>query len=128
MVISGGVSSSLQRGMRAAIKAALLSGAEHHRVGAALFKGKSLVSIGWNSKKTHPDSLTRYKAHHAEFACLTGLYKTDLATTTIFIARITKGNNIGISKPCDACATLLRTSGIKKVFYTNQKGEIERLR
>lgn len=128
MVIQGEVSQGLERGMRAAIKAALLSGAEHHRVGAALFKGKALVSIGWNSKKTHPASLTRYKAHHAEFACLTGLYKTDLATTTIFVARITKGGNIGMSKPCDACSSLLRASGIKKVFYTNNKGEIERLR
>jgi deoxycytidylate deaminase len=114
--------------MRYAIKAALLSGAEHHRVGAAIFKGKSLVSLGWNSTKTHPDSKTRYNAHHAEFDCLMGNYKHDLVGASIFVARITKGGRLGVSKPCSECEVIIRGVGIKKIYYINQNGEVERMK
>lgn len=128
VLLAGEVTYSIQRGMRYAIKAALLSGAEHHRVGAAIFKGKSLISLGWNSTKTHPSSTTRYNAHHAEFDCLMGNYKHDLVGASIFVARITKGGHLGIAKPCPSCEAVIRAAGIKKVYYTNNAGSVDKLR
>jgi len=118
---------SIRRGIKYAHKAALASMAQHYRVGAAIFKGPRLISIGWNSEKTHPSSCTRYSAHHAEFSALVGNYKYDLVGASIFVVRITPSGKIGMAKPCDACQDFIYAAGITKVFYTNFNGNIEKL-
>lgn len=108
-------------------KAALMSNAPHHKVGAAVFKGSRLISIGWNSTKTHPNSKTRHKAHHAEFSALIGNYKYDLMGSTIFVARVTPGGAISMAKPCDECQKIIGAAGVKKVYFTNHAGNVEKL-
>lgn len=106
----------------------MLSCADEHKVGAALMKGKTLVGVGWNSTKTHPKSCTRYNGHHAEFACLIGPSKYAIVGATIFVARITRGGNLGISKPCDKCEEFLRAAGVRCAYYYNRNGEVEKMR
>lgn len=118
---------SVKRGFRYAHKAALASQAPHYRVGAAIFSGPRLISVGWNSEKTHPSSSTRYKAHHAEFAAIVGNYKRDMIGATIFVVRITPSGKIGLAKPCPECQKFINAAGISKVFYTNFYGEMEKL-
>lgn len=121
------MSKVLRRGIKFARKAALMSNAPHHKVGAAIFSGNRLISIGWNSTKTHPSSKTRHKAHHAEFAALVGNYKYDLIGTTLFVTRVTPGGAISMAKPCDECQKVIKAAGIKKVYFTNHYGHIEKL-
>ncbi len=116
----------VRRGIKFAVRAALLSTAKQ-RVGAALICGKTLVSIGWNSSKTHPCSCSPGKSMHAEFACLIGCNREQLSSSTLFVVRLTKGGNLGISKPCRDCHELIMAIGIRRVFYLNRKGEIEKL-
>lgn len=106
----------------------MISTAREHRVGAALFKGSRLLSIGWNNTKTHPASTTRYNAQHAEFNCLIGQHKIDVCGATLFVVRLTKASNDGVSKPCEHCEKLIRAAGVRKVFYINRKNEIESMK
>jgi deoxycytidylate deaminase len=117
---------AIERGIGLAARAANFSDA-HLKVGAAILKGSRLISIGWNdSRKTHPSSGTRYHGIHAEFSAIVGNYKTSLHGATIFVARLKK-NCLGMAKPCPACEQLIREAGIKKVYFTNNDGQVERL-
>lgn len=120
-------SKSVRRGLKYANKAALISDAPHHRVGAAIFLGRRLISIGWNSDKTHPDSRTRYNAHHAEFAAIIGNHKFDMLGASIFVVRLTPAGTARMAKPCPECQKVILAAGISKIFYTNFDGEVEKL-
>jgi len=122
-----------ERGMRAAIKAARLSQFYAHRVGAALFNGPHLIALGYNRHKSHPQNTCF--TQHAEFNSL--LKKRTLADSTrgpksrnltMYVARLTRTDKISLSRPCDKCQRALRDAGIKTVYYTNYKGELEVLK
>lgn len=114
------------KGRRAAIKAAYFSDLRYQRVGAALFKGSRLISIGWNVKKTHPKAKTIW-SQHAEFKVFLGLKKEDIIGCDLYIARVTRGERIKTAKPCKDCHPLLEGLGLNKVYYTNDNGELELL-
>lgn len=112
--------------IKVAAKATLLSNADHHKVAAAIFAGKRLLSLGWNTTKTHPKSSTRYFAHHAEFSALIGNHKIDLVGSTIMVTRRTPGGQFLMARPCDECFKVIRAAGIARIYYTNEVGDIER--
>lgn len=123
------MSRSVERGIKYAFKAANFSSVDgRNKVGAALFKGKSLLSLGWNSEKTHPQSTTRYHKHHAEFDCLIGTRKDDVVGATLFVVRVTRKGSVGISKPCEHCEKVIRAAGIRKVYYLDVEGNVTLMR
>lgn len=103
------------------------------RLGAVLiYKGK-VMSVGWNSNKTSPlqKSLNKFRhyeldcgeAHHtlhAEVACLTKAKDLDIdwSRASLFICRIKKDGSRGLSRPCQGCQALIRSLGIKNIYYT----------
>jgi len=111
----------IDRGIKAATDAARLS-TMNHRVGAAIYLGNRLISLGWNSNKTHPSVDTNLKWHHAETAALVGLSRIDLARAIIYVTRIRKDGSKSIAKPCESCEGNLRNVGIRKIFYTDREG------
>lgn len=107
------------------------------RLGAVLiYKGK-VMSIGWNSNKTSPlqKNLNRLRdipvdcseAHHtlhAEVACLTKAKDLDIdwSRASLFVCRIKKDGTRGISRPCKGCMALIKSLGIKNLYYTTNEG------
>ena len=103
------------------------------RLGAVLiYKGK-VMSVGWNSTKTSPlqKDLNRLRhfevdcgeAHHtlhAEVACLTKTKDLDIdwGRASLFICRIKKDGSRGLSRPCPGCQALIKSMGIKNIYYT----------
>lgn len=119
---------SIDRMLRYAIKAAACSDNERAKVGAALFKGNKLIAVSWNdTRKTHPDSPYRFKAIHAEFGVFLGNHKIDVYNGTLFVARVDKHGKLKIAKPCGLCEKFIRAAGIRKIFYTNRDGAVEKL-
>lgn len=116
----------IQRGVSYAIKAAELS-AMNHRVGAAIFHGPRLISIGWNDSKTTPLIKSPTRWHHAESSALTGTRRYDLCKADIFVVRLGKDGSLKMAKPCKLCEKLLRAACIKRVYFSNYDGEIEKL-
>ena len=113
-------------GCGVAIAAAKLS--DHQfKLGAAITKGKRVISIGANqSKKTHPIFIQRNKYNtycikiHAEVACILKA-RQDIRGCKIFVARV---NNHGLSMamPCILCRGFIKESGIREIIYTDLQG------
>lgn len=88
-------------------------------------KRNKILSIGWNDyHKTHPmqwicAQKSKNKARiyfHAEIMALVRCREEN--PYAIYIARVDKKNCPAIAKPCDICATAIKTAGIKKVIFT----------
>lgn len=89
-----------------------------------LVRKNNIISVGYNSFKTHPKSLKfkYYKNHtHSELACILNANKIDKKCSLINI-RIDKKDNILLSKPCEKCQDLLYHYGINDVIYSYEKG------
>ena len=107
------------------------------RLGAVLiYKGK-VMSVGWNSNKTSPlqRELNRYRGYdvdssiahntlHAEVACLTKAKDLDIdwGRASIFVYRIKKDGSAGLSYPCKGCMALIKSMGIKNIYFSTENG------
>ena len=116
--------SRIKRGIRSAIKAALKSNHGKFRVGSAILKGSSVISTGYNCRKTHPKSNTRYHSQHGETRCLRSAASYDVHGSDIFVARVTPGGKLGMARPCEPCLEVLRKAGIRRAIYTDRSGNI----
>lgn len=100
-------------------------------IGAVIFKGKRILSSGHNelrSSPIHPKYKKYHNSLHAEQAAVMNLDWTKLKNASILVLKISKTLKIlSNAKPCDMCYNLLKTIGIKEIFYSNQYGEIVRL-
>lgn len=107
------------------------------RLGAVLiYKGK-VMSVGWNSNKTSPlqRELNRYRGYdvdssiahntiHAEVSCLTKAkdLNIDWSRASIFVYRIKKDGSKGYARPCEGCQVLIKSMGIKNIYYSTESG------
>lgn len=120
------MSRRLERGIRAAVKAAQLSDFYAHRVGAVIFKGSVPVEHGYNRHKTHPNN--QCFTQHAEFNALIRCKdRYDPKTLIMYIARLTRTDYLSFSRPCEDCQALILETGLKKVYYSNYQGKAELL-
>ena len=97
---------------------------------AIIIKGKSIVSIGINSKRTHPEMFSRDKDRiflHAEVDAIMSSQYKNIKGSTMYVSRHSIAGK-HISKPCDICMDVIKKSGIKKILYTTDTGyEVERI-
>lgn len=107
------------------------------KMGAVLiYKGK-ILSIGWNSNKTSPlqQELNKFRnfekdvsltknSIHAEVACIAKVkdLNIDWGRVSIFVYRIKKDGSPGYARPCEGCQTLIKSIGIKNIYYTTNDG------
>lgn len=87
-----------------------------HKVGAILVRNGNVISIGANSFKSHP--LMGFKTLHAEVQALIGCRYKDISGSTMFTSRINKNGKVGMAKPCNICSEVLKSYGIRKVYFT----------
>jgi tRNA(Arg) A34 adenosine deaminase TadA len=93
---------------------------------AVVFKNE-IISIGWNEFKSHPFQVQFRKEPeksylHAEVSAirksLNHITPDQLKKSTLYVARVMKNNEWGISCPCDGCKMAIAAFDIKKVIYT----------
>ena len=108
---------------------ALSNGRTYH-VAAILRRNGKVVKIGENTDKTHPRFKRQYEdgtwaSHmHAEMNVLRFAKPGD----ELEVMRFSKCNHeITMAKPCCICMQAIKDAGIKKVRYTNWKGEWQNL-
>lgn len=111
-------------------KIALLSPFVQHRLGAVVVKGGRVLSTGYNEVRYTKE--LGNPTLHAEQAAILKLLKqrrlTDLVGATLYVTRFTRGGRIGCSRPCGDCEALIRSVGIKEIFYTTDVGGVGTLR
>lgn len=94
-----------------------------HRVGAVLVKGGSPIARKSNRMRHNPE----YPP--ADVSCSIHAEQHTLRThgdrasgSTVYVARLTVGGNVGLAKPCPACAQALHDHGVSRVVWTTNEG------
>lgn len=117
------------RFLNRAIKEATESTYEKHRVGAVIFKGKRIISVGRNCGYRWVSSVPAHfkkwpTSIHAE---VDALIKAGPNTDgySILVVRVGSSGNLLLAHPCKYCEAYLHHCGIRKVYYSTNKGTIE---
>lgn len=119
----------VDRGLSVALAASLLSNAPRVglRLGAALYHGSRLLSVGANRWSTHPDSDNNdvfCRSLHAEHCALVRRQHYDAPSRmTLYVARRREDGSMGCSKPCQNCTALARLAGVRRVWFYDQNGQ-----
>lgn len=120
-------------------QAALISDFEKTHVGCiAVYQG-NIIAIGCNTHKTHPRQqyynqfrTIRYRDSkylpkmHAEIHCLNLIRHMDINFTKVklYIYRIRKDRDFGMSKPCGSCMAAIKDLVIRQIYYTTNDGYV----
>lgn len=116
-------------------KASEFSTFKRYHVGCiAVYKGY-ILSVGYNSNKTHPIqkiyNKERFSADntphslHAEIAALCLIKNRsdiDWASVELYIYRENKKGEPRMAKPCASCTAMIKDLGIVNVYYTKDSG------
>ena len=109
------VSRTMMQHYQLAMKIANLSTC-HFPMGCIIVKGSRVLSIGYNTIRTHPKQNT-YGAHcisiHAELSAILSS-QCSIKGSTIYVARV---NGRKTSKPCKACYDYMYEAEISKMVY-----------
>ena len=123
-------------------QAAMVSDFEKTHVGCVAVYKDNIIGIGCNLEKTHPMQkyYNRYRMHqqksyyspkiHAEINCLNSIRHLDINFSKIklYIYRMRKDQEFGMSRPCPSCMAAIKDLGIKHIYYTTNDGFVyERL-
>ena len=109
-----------------------------HHFSFILYKNK-IITIGYNSKKTHPLNLKHPKISKEtgenisdqKYVCselsaikkLKNLTNIDCSKCVMVNIRYNRNKKIAFSKPCMSCENLLKTHSFKKVIWTDDLGK-----
>ena len=113
-----------------------LSNFKQHHIGCVAVSGHKIISSGYNSCKTNPIQ-KRLNVHrfdvdtnhtiHAELSCLLPLINrrdVEFSNVSLYIYREHKSGDPALSKPCASCEALIRSLGIRNIYYTGNKSYI----
>lgn len=117
------------RGFEAALAAAELSNAPRtaRKMGASLWVGPRLLSVGCNRWHTHPasDNAEEFnRSLHAENVALIRRRHFDKPSgrLTLYVARRLAFGAMGNSKPCSNCMRLCLLAGVRRVYFYDKQG------
>ena len=112
--------------------AARTSTHEKALIGAVVVRGRDILSVGVNGRKSHP--LQRYynafrfsdeRANHLMHAEIDAIVKAKEFLgddTSIYVYRVLRNGTTAMCRPCVGCLRALKDYGIKRVFYTTGDG------
>lgn len=116
----------------------LYSNNKKTRVGCVLVYKNKVMTVGWNvADKEHPvqkklNVLRGYDPNisgehntlHAEMMALLKARSLDIdfGKSALFVCRIRKDGSIGMAKPCEACSEMIKTMGVRDIYYTTNDG------
>lgn len=103
-----------------------------NKMAAVIAKGRKIIGIGYNSRKTHPLMLKFAEADnelktclHAEIDAIRQALRQydeeELQGASIYIARVLKNGETAMAKPCNVCQKALEAYGICAVYWTDNE-------
>lgn len=91
------------------------------RVGAVLVKGGSVLSSGFNRYRNDPSLVNLHEvSYHAEEAAIRRA--GDPYGATLYVARIKRGGDLGMAKPCQKCQQIIIGNGVHTVVWSTSDG------
>jgi len=102
------------------------------RIGAIIFNKKNVISSGHNcsfrsAKHLIPSFQKRKHSIHAEVDAIIKA-RTDIKGYSLLVIRLNAKGGLTLSKPCSHCMMYIEYVGIKNIYYSNNLGEIERIK
>ena len=100
---------------------------EQHRHASAIIYKNNVLAVGINKAKSHPlqkkfsESDDRIQLHSEIDAIVQVINNHGAAILndcSLYNLRLTRGGNIGISKPCESCQKAINAFGIERVYWT----------
>ena len=97
-----------------------------HQHAACLMNGYKIYSIGFNKyiKEIVLDNKLVKFTIHAEMDALCKVDNKVTKGMDILIIRIGKSSKLKNSRPCNSCIAKMLQRGIRKVYYSNEDGDI----
>ena len=115
------ITSSDIRWLRLALAQAEQAPHAQWRVGAALIRGGSVLSTGFNPYRNSPAQVELDGvSYHAEDAAIRKA--GDPKGATLFVARVTRSGRLGYARPCERCQELLMLNEVHTVVWTTPFG------
>lgn len=128
------VEDRIRRGLAKAKQASESSDYPQHRLGCALYYGKSVLGLGWNSSiQTHPtqEKFNKYRHMkgkvwtpkvHAEIKALESSrhYEVNWKKVTLYVWREHRNGIAALARPCPACMQAIRQLGIRHIIYSDE--------
>jgi tRNA(Arg) A34 adenosine deaminase TadA len=108
-----------------------------YKVGAALYSGNRLLSIGYNQfSKTHPRyAIRKHDGNdfditlHAELMCLLRRqYYEGNKNLILYVYRGLANGKPGCSKPCPMCMSAIILASVKRIRFYNNQGIAEEIK
>lgn len=89
------------------------------KIGAALYMKKTLLSVGFNSLKSHPvvAGEDEFLSRHAECDALRRA-RFYAPGGTMYVYREYKDGKPAMAKPCESCMKFIYRCGVSTVYYT----------
>lgn len=114
------------------LKKTAMKSSVSNRHSAALIKKDLIVKSSYNKfikevrVRIDNKTLTHYLTIHAEVNVICSYYdKKNVKGMDIIVIRVNKcGTRLKNSRPCNDCIVKLRKLGIRKVYYSNETGDI----
>lgn len=106
------------------------------KIGCCAVYRHKIISSGCNSVKTNPTqkrlNMHRFDADtpatlHAELSCLLPLINRrdiNFSDVSLYIYRENKSGDLALARPCASCEVLIRSLGIRNIYYTGNKSYI----
>jgi len=94
---------------------------------AFIIKSGKIRSVGWNKHKSHPKCNTKYYEGtgwndiHAELDACIKYGKDSCRDHILVVLRIRNSGQLGLSKPCAGCTSVITQLGFKKVYYSTEE-------
>ena len=90
-----------------------------HQLCALVVSKNRVLSVGYNQPKTHPISKdTEMQQLHAEMDALVRCPDAVVEGAEVVVVRRKPSGKPGLAKPCEPCQDVLRSHGVRRVFYT----------
>lgn len=107
------------------------SNMERYQIGCVCFKGKRIISYGFNQVRSTSRIPNKYKKfpnslHAEQHAIMKIRNKEILKGSSILVVRVNRSGEFLMAKPCENCLNTIRFFGIKEIFYSNEDGKIVR--
>lgn len=109
----------------------------NNRLAACLFDRKHRVlECRANTYKTHPltqlfgdrhQSVVAYPHLHAEMHVCISHGLSHCEGLNLLVLRVLRNGQLSMARPCDICTKLIQHTGIRRVYYSDWDGQLERL-
>lgn len=113
-------------------------------LGSVIFKGGKILGRGINEyNRTSFLKCNNFPSIHAEMSCIMdycnrskvkfnfNYYKKNknlFKNMNLMVIRISKNGEFVLSKPCIMCFKIIKYFGIKKIYYVNELGELNKIK